>query len=250
MTNAYSTLAQFYDLSMDVDYEEWVRYLLALTLRNHHLPKKICDLGCGTGNLTLPFAKRGYQLTAVDLSPDMIQVARKKASLAGLEVPFYVQDLKEFNLPGETFDTILSCCDVLNYLTTRDDLEQAFRTVHQLLDSSGLWLFDLNSSHKLEEIYGDQSYADLQENFGYFWDNYYDPVEQICTMNLTFFVVTDQGLYQRVSEQHRQKLWMPKEIHSLSKQTGFQVISCTNFLSNDPWEPTAERWQFVLRKIN
>ena len=118
----------------------------------------------------------------------------------------------QFGLPGQQFDTVISGCDVLNYLTSEDDLLAAFRTVHKLLAPGGLWLFDLNSDYKLREIYGNESYADLQDDFGYFWDNAYDEAEDICTMDLTFFVQVGENLYERRTERHRQKLWTPQEI--------------------------------------
>lgn len=248
MSEAYSTLAQFYDLCMEVDYQEWVRYLLALMLRHRHLPKNILDAGCGTGNITVPLAKRGYDLTGVDLSAEMIGVAKAKATAEGLQIPFFVQKLQELQLPPNKFDTVISACDVMNYITTQADLERSFLSVQRLLPKGGLWLFDLNSAQKLQETYGDQSYADLRSDFGYFWDNSYDWEQGICTMELTFFVRTKEGLYQRVTEQHRQKLWMPEEIKELSAKLGFSLLACYDFLSTDPCGPRTDRWQFVLQK--
>ena len=248
MSEAYSTLARFYDLSMEVDYDEWVSYLLALNDRHGHVPLNIIDLGCGTGNLTLPLAKRGYQLTGVDLSPEMVTVAQDKALEVGLEVPFFVADLRTFSLPGQVFDTAISGCDVLNYLTLESELRQAFQAVHKLLVPGGLWLFDLNSAHKLSEIYGNQSYADLQNDFSYFWDNSYDPEKGIVTMDLTFFVQIEGNTYERKTEQHRQKLWIPEQIQVLAPETGFVVRGCYDFLTMESYSENTERWQFVLQR--
>lgn len=249
MGEAYSTLAQFYDGAMDADYEGWVEYLLALTKRFQHVPKSICDLGCGTGNLTVPLAGLGKELMGVDLSAAMVGVAREKARNFGLEIPFFAADLRDFK-PGKAFDTVLSCCDVLNYFTSKTALKQAFESVHRLLKTDGLWLFDLNSAHKLRVLYGNQSYADLQGDYGYFWDNTWDPKEGVCTMDLTFFVQTPEGLYQRLREQHRQKLWWPGEIQALARVSRFQVLGCYDFLTTKPVSSTSDRWQFILRKEN
>lgn len=248
MHEAYSTLAKFYDLCMEVDYEEWVRYLLALTLRYHHVPKQVLDLGCGTGNLTLPLVRRGLELTGVDISAEMVEVARHKALAADVQIPFLVQDLRHFYQLGEPFDTVISACDVLNYLTTEEDLHQAFQGVHTLLRPGGLWLFDLNSRHKLSSIYGDQSYADLQADFGYFWDNCYDEGAEICTMDLTFFVQRPDGMYERQTEQHRQKLWLPEIIRKMCELHGFSYLASYDFLTVQPISEKSERWQFIVRK--
>ena len=186
MREAYSILARFYDLCMEVDYGEWVDYLLELCRFHHHTPHSVIDLGCGTGNLTIPLAQQGWRLTGVDLSWAMIAEARGKAAGLGLEIPFYVADLRDCRLPGAAFDTAISGCDVLNYLTSESDLERAFETVFRLLTPGGLWLFDLNSLSKVEEVYGNNCYADFQDDFAYFWDNSYDAEKGICTMDLTF----------------------------------------------------------------
>jgi ubiquinone/menaquinone biosynthesis C-methylase UbiE len=249
MNEPYSTLARFYDLSMDVDYAQWVRYLLALALRHHHIPGRILDLGCGTGNLSIPLARRGYSVTGVDLSPAMIEVARKKAMEAGLEVSFSVGDMRNLSLPCETFDTVISACDVLNYLTKEEDLLEAFEAVGKMLPQGGLWLFDLNSEYKLGQIYGNESYADLQDDFGYFWDNCYDEPSRICTMQLTFFVSTGSGLYERRVETHRQRLWTPEDIARLSARSGFSLRASYDFLTFSGCGDENHRWQFVLERM-
>ena len=244
----YAILARFYDHSMDVDYDEWVKYLLALGLRLHHIPRRILDLGCGTGNLTLPLAQRGYPVLGVDLSPAMIQIAQEKALRLGVDISFAVADMRDLTLPGQRFDTVISGCDVLNYVTSEEDLQATFRTVHRLLPPGGLWFFDLNSALKLRQVYGNESYADLQEGYGYFWDNSYDEGSDICTMELTFFVPTESGLYEKRVERHRQKLWTPKNIAAMSAQSGFSLRACYDFLTFSPCGPESHRWQFVVEK--
>jgi ubiquinone/menaquinone biosynthesis C-methylase UbiE len=249
MTDPYSTLARFYDQLIEADYHEWVEYLLALASRFRHAPDRVLDLGCGTGSLSIPLAKRGCSLTGVDFSEEMLAAARHKAQALGCDISFLAGDMRSLDLPGQQFDTVISGCDVLNYLTSEDDLLAAFRTVHKLLAPGGLWLFDLNSDYKLREIYGNESYADLQDDFGYFWDNAYDEAEDICTMDLTFFVQVGENLYERRTERHRQKLWTPQEIGEYCLATGFSLLACYDFLSFGPIVEDSEKWQFVIKKI-
>lgn len=249
MSDSYSTLAQFYDLLIGVDYQEWVKYLLQLGLRNHHLPNRILDFGCGTGNLTIPLARRGYQLVGVDLSQEMIRIAKEKALASEVEIPFLTGDIRNFQFSGHHFDTVICGCDVLNYLIEPEGLLAAFETIHDLLIPGGLWLFDLNSEFKLREIYGNESYADLADDFAYFWDNGYNEKTDICTMNLTFFVRTDLGLYEKKREQHQQKLWTIQDVEKLCEASGFHLCAVHDFLFFNEWTPQSERWQFVLQKI-
>ncbi|HHT89545.1 MAG: class I SAM-dependent methyltransferase [Bacillota bacterium] len=248
MCDAYSTLARFYDISIGVDYEQWVGYLLDLAFRHGHVPHRILDLGCGTGNLTIPLAQRGYELTGVDLSGAMLAVAKSKTTALGIDIPYLQGDLRSLTGLSQGFDTAISGCDVLNYLTTEDDLSRAFQTVHRHLRTGGYWFFDLNSEHKLGDVYGNQSYADLDDDFAYFWDNSYDGQRTLCTMSLTFFIRTEEGLYERKKEQHMQKLWTPETIEKLCTQHGFIFQACYDFLTLESCSDESLRWQFVLQK--
>ena len=110
---------------------------------------------------------------------------------------------------GQEFDLVISCCDAVNYLTTNEQLARFMRQAYLHTKPGGLLLFDLNSEFKLREIYGSNSYAELFDDFGYFWDNWFDENEEICTMKLTFMIKEANGLYRRASEVHQEKLWRP-----------------------------------------
>ena len=248
MKHAYTYLARFYDRLMEADYKQWEAYLLFLFKNNKCVPQRILDLGCGTGNLTLPLAQRGYSLTGGDISAEMIAMAKSKAERKDIQIPFFVQDMRQLSLSGKPFDAIISACDSLNYLVTAKDLRRALRAVFQHLMPGGLFLFDLNSTYKLQEIYGESSYADLGTDFAYFWDNEYDQDSSICRMELTFFLKAEDGLYQKVTEEHYQKLWMPEEIHKIAEDVGFSFLACYDFLSLQPCSRSSERWQFVLKR--
>ena len=85
MTDAYTVLAGCYDrLTADVDYERWADYVERHFRRSKRPVRAVVELGCGTGSLTRLLAERGYAMTAVDLSPDMLAVADQKC--AGLGV--------------------------------------------------------------------------------------------------------------------------------------------------------------------
>ena len=77
---AYERIAAVYDgLMNDIDYEEWANYLHELLMLYKVPGQKLLDLGCGTGNITLRLAQKGWQITAVDQSAEMLAKAQAKS---------------------------------------------------------------------------------------------------------------------------------------------------------------------------
>ena len=86
---AYQAFAGLYDALMDdVDYDAWVGYYLALLGRMGVTPRTLCDCACGTGAMSVRFARQGMRVTGVDLSVDMLELARQKAMQYGVQAMF------------------------------------------------------------------------------------------------------------------------------------------------------------------
>ena|SRR5262245_16062327 len=107
----------------------------------------ILDLGCGTGNHAVVLAQRGYQVTGVDRSPEMLARAREKMALDPLcrsrNLPtFYQGDVRNIDL-GQQFDAVLMMFAVLGYQLTNDDVSAALRTVRRHLKLGGLFVCDV-----------------------------------------------------------------------------------------------------------
>ena len=248
MNAAYTHLAQFYDRLMDEDTQAWAEYLLTLASQQGLEPSRALDLGCGTGSISLALAQRGLEVVGIDLSPAMIAHAEEKANQLGCSVQFLVQDMRRLELPHQSWELVVAACDALNYLTTAEDFRKALEGVYRHLCPGGLFLFDLNSEAKLKEVYGSNSYAYLHDDFAYFWDNHFCDEEQLCTMQLTFFVPGPEGAYLRVQEQHVQRLWLPQEVEAFLTEAGFELVGWYEFLTfSSPSEDT-HRWQFAARK--
>src|SRR5919206_5195222 len=90
MTSAeetYQRLAPFYDeLTREHDYDGWTRHLEEAALRFGVRGRRLLDAACGTGKSFLPFLARGYEVTACDISAEMLEVAAAKAPEADLFV--------------------------------------------------------------------------------------------------------------------------------------------------------------------
>ncbi|MCZ4152016.1 SAM-dependent methyltransferase, partial [Escherichia coli] len=74
--------AYVYDeLMEDMPYPDWIRFARTAWER-HGMPKSVVELGCGTGSITIPLVKSGFEVIGIDLSADMLSVARSKMDAA------------------------------------------------------------------------------------------------------------------------------------------------------------------------
>ena len=138
---AYEAIAAVYDdFTAHHDYELWLGNLLP-KLRRHGLSgRRLLDVGCGTGKSFLPMLERGWEVTACDISPSMLELARAKA---GPAARLSVADMRELPVFGE-FDLVWCLDDAVNYLLSGEELERALSGMRANMAPGGLLMFDVN----------------------------------------------------------------------------------------------------------
>ena len=152
----------------------------------------VVELGCGTGSFTLEMAKRGYDIMGIDLSSEMLDIARRKSVDAGSDLMFLEQDMRELDLYC-TAGTIVSVCDSINYLTEDSDVIDCFKLVNNFLFPGGIFIFDFNTVYKYKEVIGDTTIAENREDCSFIWENYYDEESHINEYDLTIFARFDKN---------------------------------------------------------
>ena len=242
----YAALADLYDGFMDdVDYGTWSRYI-ALFLERGGFPRtaSILECGCGTGNITIPLKKAGFNITGTDVSEAMLTVAAEKARKSGLFIPFVRMDMRSL-ASHRPVDCVLACCDCVNYLTGPEDVSAFFRSAFSALKPGGMLLFDISSAYKLQNVLGCNCFTDSRADRAYFWRNNYDPESKLIEMELEFFVEKQSGLYDRRRERHIQRAHTEDELTKWLSQAGFSEIRASRAFTFDPPEANDERIQFA-----
>lgn len=138
----YEAMAPVYDdFTAHHEYDAWIADLLKLLERRGLQGKRLLDVGCGTGKSFLEMLPRGWEVTACDISPAMLELAREKA---GERVRFALADMLELPEFGE-FDVVWALDDAVNYLLSPGELERALGGMRTNLAPKGLLLFDVNA---------------------------------------------------------------------------------------------------------
>ena len=135
--DSYEALAASYDeLTEDVEYEKRAGFVEKLFLRAKRPVRSLLDLACGTGTMTELFARRGYTVTGVDYSPEMLAQAQQK--LAAFDPPplLLCQSMPQLKLL-DNVDAAICCLDSINYLTRPRDVQRTFARLHDAIAPGG-----------------------------------------------------------------------------------------------------------------
>ena len=242
---SYTDFAYIYDKLIGQDYEKWADYIEDIFKKHcDKKPSLVLDLGCGTGSITNILAKRGYDMIGVDLSVDMLNVAREKAMEEELDVLYLCQDAREFELYG-TVDAIICTLDVLNYITEPEDLKKVFALVKNYLNPDGIFVFDINTEHKLKNILGNNTFVTDEEGVFYTWENAFE--DGISNQYLTFFAELEDGTYERFDETHIQRAYAEDEIKKSLAENGLSIEEKYDILTFKKPCDTSEKVMFVSK---
>lgn len=249
MADGYHALAAVYDrLNRDVDYSEWADFVEKCFSKYGKKPESVLELGCGTGSMTLELAKRGYDLTALDISEDMLSVANMRAMEAGFKnILFLRGDMTDFELYG-TVDAVLCCLDGINHLTVRDDVAACFALVANYLNPGGIFLFDLNTPYKFRHMYADNDYILEEDGAVCCWQNRTNKKGDICDFYLTVFEKQSNGLYKRTDGVQRERCYGMKTVKNLLAEAGLEFVSAVDSYEFDEPGAESERWYIAARK--
>ena len=209
----------------------------------------VVELGCGTGSFTQVMKQKGYDIMGIDMSPDMLNIARNKAAESGLDIMYLEQDMRELDLYC-TAGTIVSVCDSVNYLLEDEDVIETFRLVNNFLYPKGVFIFDFNTLHKYRDVIGDATIAENRDDCSFIWDNYYHEEEHVNEYDLTIFVKTsdEDEIFRRFSETHYQRGYTLEEMLSFVKAAGLEFVEAIDVDTHQAPDEESERIYIVARE--
>ncbi|MBQ9270009.1 MAG: class I SAM-dependent methyltransferase [Oscillospiraceae bacterium] len=240
--NAYGPLASFYDqLTEDVDYRGLYAYLMWHFNSGGVNLRRVLDMACGTGSLSMQFAARGVETIGMDLSEEMLTRAREKAeSSKGPAPEFCRANMCDFSVP-EPVDGLVCMLDSFNYLTDPADGICALICFYEALAPGGMLIFDVRPRRQLMAFDG-QIFMDETDDVCCIWRTEFDESENICFYGMDLFI-REGDLWKRSREEHYEYgyrlRWLKKEMEKI----GFREI---RFYGDRTMAPPTERDERVF----
>ena len=140
---AFQDYAYYYNaFYKDKDYRAEAGIIDELLKNYNKKIRKVINLGCGTGRHDIELAKLGYDCKGIDMSPLMINIAKRNSDKEGCHIDFEVADIRDYT-DGKMYDAVISMFHVMSYQNKNEDILNAFRTARKLLDTGGYFLFDV-----------------------------------------------------------------------------------------------------------
>jgi ubiquinone/menaquinone biosynthesis C-methylase UbiE len=217
------------------------------------LPKnknaKILELCCGTGRLTLPIAKDGYNICGVDYSSSMLEQAKVKAYEVGLKIDFIQADIRTLNLKEE-YDLIFIPFNSIHHLYINEDLFEAFKSVKNHLKNGGLFLLDcfnpniqfIVESEKEQKVIAEYTTKDGREVM-IKQTMRYENATQINRIEWHYFI---NGTFHSIQNMDM-RLFFPKELDSYFEWSGFSIIHKYGSFEEEIFNDNSEKQIFVCR---
>jgi len=239
--SAYDRFARIYNQHWGDDFSQRALPLLDKLLLGQLPPAaRLLDVCCGTGQLAQALAERGYQVTGLDGSEEMLRLARVNAPAA----EFLLGDAREFSLPP-IYHGAISAYDSLNHILHLEQLTGAFRCVRAALLDGGLFVFDLN----LEEGYKSRwrgSFGIAEDDHACVVRSRYQPDERLAWTDITLFFL--ESGWVRSDLTLTQRCYSEAEVCAALETAGFIRIQIYDALKDLDFPGGVGRAFFVAHK--
>ncbi len=222
---AYEAIAPVYDdFTAHHDYELWLGNLFPELERLGLQGDRLLDVACGTGKSFIPMLERGWKVTACDISAAMVELARAKV---GEAAELSVADMRELPRFGD-FDLVWCLDDAINYLLSREELEQALGGMRRNLGPGGLLMFDVNALSAYRTFFAEEVVVE-RDGRRLVWKGRSTPDAQPGTIaEASFEVLPAEGgedAPQIAPEMHRQRHFPEAEVLAALASSGLECLA-------------------------
>ncbi|WP_156286284.1 class I SAM-dependent DNA methyltransferase [Oceanivirga salmonicida] len=202
------------DFTKGIDYLNWYKFL------RKYIKKKgtLVDIGCGTASITKMFHEDGFNVTGLDISKDMLNIAKKKSP----DITYINDDItKKINI-NKKFDYITCNFDTVNYFNGYKDLEQFIKNASSMQDENGILIFDLVLEEIFEEIFEDNIFIDEEDNYLAIWQ-YENIGYNKHNIEIDIFFKENDEIYTRYFEKHTKYIYDIEKVVDLLNKNSYYI---------------------------
>jgi SAM-dependent methyltransferase len=240
----YDKIATYYDkINYDIDYIEWTDYLETLILNYNNKSKHILDFACGTGTITHYLHKKGFVISGIDESANMIRKAKSKYK----DIDFFHTTIFNYS-PERKYDVIISTFDSINTITNEEILLETFKKIFSLLKKNGIFIFDINTQYGFRALNDEFTYTKEYMNIFSVWKMNYDKLSKIGKLHLTIFDKQSSNIYSRDDFILYEKVYSISKLKKYLKKAGFMNLDILDHLTMKSHLRNSYRVDFVSVK--
>lgn len=241
--------AEYYDLIYsDKNYLSEVNDLEKIWSKNK--PESVLEIGCGTGNFTQILSNKGYKLAALDVSKEMIKIAKEKCNCK-----FIVANIKDF-VSTRKYDMVIAMFNVIGYISDNDDLMKTFLNINKALKAEGLFIFDVWNGLAVLKLLPEKR-EKIVQNKDLILKRKVIPelkTQEHLLLSHYIYEIKEKNKKIKFHEEHSLRFFFPKEIEFILEITGFKLEKIIPLTITDNKKNKVDEniWniQIVARKIN
>ncbi len=238
----FRELAKYYDIIYkDKEYDREADFVEEC-FKRYLAPKRILEVGCGSGNYTRIFSARGYEVTGIDISEEMLDVARSKCDCNLLNM-----DIRDMSLSSK-FDCCLALFAVMGYVINDSDLIRSLSKIREHLERDGIFVFDVWNGLAVLKHLPEDRIKEVEKDeltIKRFAHPTLRASDNICEVDYRL-VVSRRGSkeFSEIKEKHVVRFYFPQEIERFLQSAGFKVLKICPFLdlegkvTEDVWNMT------------
>ncbi len=234
----YKKFAKYYDLIYkDKKYNKETKFILGLIKKNKIKGKNLLEIGCGTGGHAIILKKEGFNIVGIDLSKEMLDVAKKKTK----SIKFIQGDMRNFNLKKK-FDIILCLFSVIRYNKNYNDIKKTIRNFYKHLKKDGLLIFDMGfNKERFKDGYLDSQVVKIEKNtFLVRIGKSIRENKNNATILFAYVLIKNKKI-EFFKEEHNLCIFDTVEVKKLTGEIGFKAKLYENY-TNKPWNQKSKKY--------
>jgi SAM-dependent methyltransferase len=217
--------------------------------------RQVLELACGTGRHALELEKYGYNITATDQSPEMLQIARERAAKKHSKVEFVTADMKQLELTRKESDAAVCLFDSIGYLKTNESLVAALKGIWDHLRANGLFIFEFWHAPAMLNQYSPvriRRWKNPKSEIIRISETTLDRKNCLASVDYTVHELNDDGTYSTFSETHRNRFFSVDEMETILAAANFKAVKFfagfkkTEQIGEDTWHVVAVSRKMAL----